>query len=129
MSKKIKLLVLLAFFAIFSSSAVLAEEITYANPEGYNPEKNLYILDEGSHLPHEFTPVLNEIISYHPNYTKGEVVYLTVSAYRAVQKDNPDVSMYEVTKDVRRFAEDDLGIDLATLTAAYVRSQVEHDEN
>ena len=110
-----------AIFAIFFACTAHAGDIMF----GYSPEKSLYVLDNGSHSPYEFRPLINDICIDHPQYSKGEVAYLVVSAYKAVQESKPDISMYEVVEDLRRYTEDDLGIDLATLAAAYARSQVE----
>lgn len=95
----------------------------YVSSDTFTPEESLSILDEGSHFPGEFRSLVEGVCLEHPGYRENEVVHLMISAYQAVQKNKPDITMYGVAKDVRRFSKDELGIDLRTYIAAYVRSQ------
>jgi len=92
-------------------------------PKRFQPEEYLYILDEGKHYPSEFKPIIREVNRRNLQYSPDEVKDVIVSAHQVVKKYKPAVSVYEVAKDVDRYTEDDLGIDLSTLTTAYVRSQ------
>lgn len=104
-----------------------AEDIVYRyyTPiEYFSPEEYLYVLDEGKHFPNEFKPLLAKVCFDHPQYNKLDVMNSMISAYQAVQKTQPDISMYEVAKGVGRFSDAVLGIALETYVTAYVRSQV-----
>lgn len=104
-----------------------AEDIVYRyyTPiEYFSPEEYLYVLDEGKHFPNEFEPLLAKVCFDHPRYNKLDVMNSMISAYQAVQKTQPDISMYEVAKGVGRFSDAVLGIALETYVTAYVRSQV-----
>ena len=92
-------------------------------PKEFRPEEQLYILDEGKHYPLEFKPIIREVNRRNLRYSSNEVKDVIVSAYQAVKRYKSAISVYEVAKDVDRYTEDDLGIGLPTLTAAYVRSQ------
>ena len=120
-------IITISFLTLFSLTyGGYAEDFTlkYYSYTGYlSPEKCLYVLDNGRHFPNEFRPVLNEICLGHPKYNKTEVTNLMISAYQAIQKSQPDITIFEVAKGMRRFSEDILGIDLTTCVAAYVRSQ------
>jgi len=92
-------------------------------PKKFKSEEYLYILDEGKHYPSEFKPIIKEVNRRNLQYSSDEVKDVIVSAHQVVKKYKPSISVYEVAKDVNRYTEDDLGIDLTTLTSAYVRSQ------
>lgn len=100
----------------------------YAQAQQYevelSAEEHMYILDKGDHFPKEFRPVLRDINRNHYNYSKNEVATMIISSYEVIQKENPDVSIYETLKDVERYSEDELGIDLSTYIIAYIRSQL-----
>jgi hypothetical protein len=95
----------------------------YGYKEQFSPEQSLHLLDGAKHLAKEFDPLLTQVSRLHPVYTKSEVSHLMVAAYQTIQKDKPEITMYEVTEGVNRFSEDNLGIGLETLVTSYVLSQ------
>lgn len=89
----------------------------------YTPEKRLHIVDRGSHYPSEFKKVVTDVCRQHSSYSTSEVADSMILAYQEIQKDQPKITMYEVSEDIRRNSQDELGIDLVTYIVAYVRSQ------
>ena len=118
MSKKIATFLVLALFILAFSAQAADYDVELS------PEEHMYILDQGDHFPKEFRPVLRDINRNHYNYSSNEVATMVISSYEVIQKENPDVSIYETLKDVERYSEDELGIDLSTYIVAYIRSQV-----
>ncbi len=90
----------------------------------YSPEKRLSVFDRGAHFPEEFKPYVIRVCSEHPGYSRDEVAKFMIAAYQEVQKDKPEITMYQVADDVRRFTRDELGIELMTYLKSYVRSQI-----
>ena len=118
MSKKIATFLVLGLFILVFSAQAQQYEVELS------PEEHMYILDQGDHFPKEFRPVLRDVNRNHYNYSRDEVATMVISSYEVIQKENPDVSIYDTLKDIERYSEDELGIDLSTYIVAYIRSQV-----
>jgi hypothetical protein len=122
MLRKISLFLIVGLFILTFSA--YSEQFYYSYyGDGYTPEKGLAAIDQGKHFPNEFKPLVVGICLEHPSYSKNEVASLILSAYLAIQKDKPDITMYEVAEALKRFSQDKLGIDFSTYVIAYVHSQ------
>lgn len=86
-------------------------------------EDNLAVIDEYQHSSDKFSLILDTIRDNHPKYTRERIGILIVTAYHEVRKFNPNVSVYDVADGVKRFAADNIGLDLQDLVVSYIKSQ------
>ena len=125
MLKKIVLLCFLSLILLVQPAYSGCSYILFINYEvGLDPEVKMYILDLANHYPREFHAVLRDVYLNHDDYTKYEIGDFVTTAYETIQRRKDNVSIYNIAKDIQRYTEDELGIDLKTYIAAYVRSQI-----
>jgi hypothetical protein len=126
MVKKMMFLLILSclFFSYYAGAE--GRQMIYLGYEAQRyPEDIMYILDKGNHYPREFKEVLRDIYMNHVDYTTGEVSDLAIAAYDAIEREKPETTIYDTVENLQRYTADELGIDLTTYIAAYVRSQIE----
>jgi len=84
-------------------------------------EKDLSIIDNYRHTSDQFLSILNTIRKYYPEYTNQIIGDWIAHAYKEVRKELPDITIYEVARDIKGLAVDSMGrMKFNVLMATYI---------